>query len=516
MIRNRLIFRRSFLVSLVLPAFLVLPGSRVAAGPPRETWYGVFLTGKRAGYLAREEARETWQNQPADRTKMRMRLDLRVLGTPATTLKEQTTWATPQGVPLEETLVTYEKEEIALKVRARYGKRSVTFDAEGKNGSARRQGTLTLNPGERFWSGDSLLGEPTTAALPPDTTRFRYKSFDAETLTLRDAELSVGRRRKPSPDSEAEQRARREVVAVGGSPVTAYRRAFTWGGTAGTAWEDANGDLLRVDVGPLRLVRLSKAVASAPLTERLELTEVASFAPDRPITDPRALTRARYRIENLTAPLDTPDDDVQQITGREKRGENSYEALVSVTNGPVDSVPFVAMNDLAVAYRKAGIGDNWVKASVFVPSDRPEMIALAKKITGEATGAGQAAAALSAWVHKSMTYDVGAVFSGPRDAAQILQSKKGVCQDYATLLVTLARAAGIPAKHCIGLAYADGRFYGHAWAEVWIGKWVALEPTWGTPFADATHIKLAEGEPTADRPGASRLDAYKITFLDPK
>jgi hypothetical protein len=40
-----------------------------------------------------------------------------------------------------------------------------------------------------------------------------------------------------------------------------------------------------------------------------------------------------------------------------------------------------------------------------------------------------------------------------------------------------------------------------------------LEPTWGEPFADATHIKLAEGEPTTDRPAAARLDALKVFVL---
>jgi Flp pilus assembly protein TadD len=40
-----------------------------------------------------------------------------------------------------------------------------------------------------------------------------------------------------------------------------------------------------------------------------------------------------------------------------------------------------------------------------------------------------------------------------------------------------------------GLAYSGNSFGGHAWVEVWVGKWIELDPTWGTDFVDATHIR---------------------------
>jgi tetratricopeptide (TPR) repeat protein len=40
-----------------------------------------------------------------------------------------------------------------------------------------------------------------------------------------------------------------------------------------------------------------------------------------------------------------------------------------------------------------------------------------------------------------------------------------------------------------GLAYSGNSFGGHAWVEVWVGEWVELDPTWGTHFVDATHIR---------------------------
>jgi transglutaminase-like putative cysteine protease len=43
-------------------------------------------------------------------------------------------------------------------------------------------------------------------------------------------------------------------------------------------------------------------------------------------------------------------------------------------------------------------------------------------------------------------------------------------------------------------------FYYHAWAEVWLsdpagqGRWVAVDPTFNQVPADATHLRLVEGD----------------------
>jgi organic radical activating enzyme len=50
----------------------------------------------------------------------------------------------------------------------------------------------------------------------------------------------------------------------------------------------------------------------------------------------------------------------------------------------------------------------------------------------------------------------------------------------------------------VGVAYwPPGKGFGwHAWAEVYAqGRWISVDPTWNQAIADATHIKLAGGEP---------------------
>src|SRR5687767_15407920 len=53
-----------------------------------------------------------------------------------------------------------------------------------------------------------------------------------------------------------------------------------------------------------------------------------------------------------------------------------------------------------------------------------------------------------------------------------------------------SRAAGVPARAAAGLAHLGGKFYYHAWPEVFVGKWIAVDPTFGQFPADAAHLRF--------------------------
>jgi transglutaminase-like putative cysteine protease len=79
-------------------------------------------------------------------------------------------------------------------------------------------------------------------------------------------------------------------------------------------------------------------------------------------------------------------------------------------------------------------------------------------------------------------------------AADVLQLKRGDCNEHAVLYAALCRAAGIPAKTCAGIVYLDGSFYYHAWVELYLQQWISVDPTTNQFPADVTHIKFVEGE----------------------
>ncbi len=90
---------------------------------------------------------------------------------------------------------------------------------------------------------------------------------------------------------------------------------------------------------------------------------------------------------------------------------------------------------------------------------------------------GAMAQALLDWVQGALIYRSG-VSQGETTALDTFASRMGVCRDYAHLLVSLARAAEIPAR-CVA-AYAPGveppDF--HAVVELWLdGAWRLLDPT---------------------------------------
>ncbi|RDE06489.1 transglutaminase-like domain-containing protein [Sphingomonas aracearum] len=90
---------------------------------------------------------------------------------------------------------------------------------------------------------------------------------------------------------------------------------------------------------------------------------------------------------------------------------------------------------------------------------------------------GALATALAAWVRDNLRYRSNAS-SGTTTALDTFARRRGVCRDYAHLLVALARAGGIPAR-CVS-AYAPGvdppDF--HAVAELWLaGGWRLFDAT---------------------------------------
>ena len=83
-------------------------------------------------------------------------------------------------------------------------------------------------------------------------------------------------------------------------------------------------------------------------------------------------------------------------------------------------------------------------------------------------------------------------------ALDVLVTRKAECQGNTYLYAAFARSLGIPTRVVNGLVYSetfgDGFLY-HTWAESHLdGRWIPVDPTFGQVNADATHIKLLEGE----------------------
>lgn len=105
--------------------------------------------------------------------------------------------------------------------------------------------------------------------------------------------------------------------------------------------------------------------------------------------------------------------------------------------------------------------------------------------------------AILAWLDRNIRKEPVDTFS----ALDVLDAKRAECQGHAYLFAALARSLGVPTRVVNGLVYSSeyNGFLYHTWAESAVdGVWHAIDPTFGQPRADATHIALVRGENLAD------------------
>ena len=129
-----------------------------------------------------------------------------------------------------------------------------------------------------------------------------------------------------------------------------------------------------------------------------------------------------------------------------------------------------------------------------IQSDDPRIVRRAREITAARAQrgqdptrvAGQLANAVFNMLEKKITISVPS-------AVHVLETLTGDCNEHTVLYVALARSLGLPARTAVGLVYLRGSFFYHAWLEVWLGEWVAVDPTFGDAPADAAHIRFVIG-----------------------
>jgi hypothetical protein len=97
-----------------------------------------------------------------------------------------------------------------------------------------------------------------------------------------------------------------------------------------------------------------------------------------------------------------------------------------------------------------------------------------KQVVDSETDARKAAQRIADFVFK-LEKRSGAVAEAT--APEILRDNQGDCSEHARLFVSMCRAAGIPARTCSGFVCIASEWGAHAWAEIWVGRWIGVDPT---------------------------------------
>lgn len=316
-------------------------------------------------------------------------------------------------------------------------------------------------------------------AVEPDGTEATYLTFDPTVGKIYEIAMRVGGK---------------ETIKVDGEKVEAtqvFSEAEIMPGMTSVFWVHPERGILRLRQPMLGNVDL----VLEPATREEALAEETSPLPDvfvksvvgcdMRIPHPSEVDEALYRLvlrkEDVTLPdfaadtrqLVAEDDDGTLLLRVSRRVPEAGAVLLPIQDLPEELQPALEPNSA-------------------IQSDEPALVAKAREIIGEETDAWRVAQLLEKWVYGHISKKtMGVAFAS---AAEVFEDATGDCTEHAVLLAAMCRAAGIPARVAMGVTYFNGVFGGHAWTEVWIGDWYALDGTLAYGSVDATHITLATGE----------------------
>jgi hypothetical protein len=238
-----------------------------------------------------------------------------------------------------------------------------------------------------------------------------------------------------------------------------------------TIYAKPDGTILRAEL-PFGITAQKEEKKDAkPISSNVALPNIASIPSNITITNPED-------VSYLSAKLTLAKPEGLCLSSPRQRFEN----------GLLEIRPVFLPKDGKIFPMK---GMDGMSETKFVQSKHPIIIQLATEIIGTENNSLKAATKIMDWVYNNIKKRPS---FGVPSSLEIAQYRTGDCNEHTTLFVALCRSIGIPAKMVVGLAYYEERFYYHAWAQVYCGQWIDIDPTFGQIPVDATHIQLIEGD----------------------
>jgi transglutaminase-like putative cysteine protease len=178
----------------------------------------------------------------------------------------------------------------------------------------------------------------------------------------------------------------------------------------------------------------------------------------------------------------------------------------------------VAVYELAydLSECQGDLPDFYTQPDLHIESNNPQIVALAEQLSAGKGTACEKIEAFYNYIGNTLVYS----YNGNNWGAQAALGPMGAdCTEYASLLIALSRAAGIPARYLEGLHYFPEESEAiarteHAWVEVYLPGigWTPIDPTLGRSslnraqyFARSTpgHIIVTQGRSPSTLRGAS-------------
>lgn len=134
----------------------------------------------------------------------------------------------------------------------------------------------------------------------------------------------------------------------------------------------------------------------------------------------------------------------------------------------------------------------YLASSVYVDSEYQEIAELAASIAPDHLSDEEKMTNIHTWITNNIAYDYDAYLKQDGDlvkASQVLESKIGICRDYAFLYAALARASHLPTKIVYGQTDSGSSQGLHAWNEVLVdNEWISVDSCWDAGYINGKNF----------------------------
>ena len=281
---------------------------------------------------------------------------------------------------------------------------------------------------------------------------------------------------------------RQEKLEYEGKPVETYVIKQRFSGIETILWVDGDGTVIKETNNQGFKSFKEPANVAQKLDKPLSVSNLITMSlikPNRPINRSDQLREITFHLEPIRSSDLILQDHRQKVLKTEALPNDFYRVTLQVKTEPERIVGFSNWPKKSLLYAK------YLEESAEVQSHHPMIVSLASELAGETENDWEVAQDINRWVYLNL----GKELVDTVTALDALHERRGECQSHTYLFAALARAVGIPTRIVNGLVYSKeyAGFLYHAWPEVYVGEWRALDPTFGQSEVDATHIKLTEG-----------------------
>lgn len=454
------------------------PEGEAVASDAVERWYEMFESGQKLGFIRVVWAPSTWEGRPSVRdTTTTSTVSVRdMMGT-----EEENQVETTAEVERDAHGTLHWMRSVSVQDGRRSSGVEVTWTGAGYvatttvSGSSQRVEVAAATPAhvdpeaflhERVARGELRVGD-----------RLVCRQLDVAARTVVEMPVEVvGAEPGPGPKGDV--------------PCLKVKVTDPSTGSESWWWLDAEGAVARYRVLSTDIRRVSAETARRrPASPHTYSITTPSAPPlERVFTANRCLVDVHVRPDPDRPLPEPPASPFSRVLAVEPDARGGHVLRVECLAYPA---PADVRATLPVA-GEAFAPD--LEATALMPIAHPTVVRAARRAIGDATDAKVAVERIGDFVFGLRKESA----VGEANAVEILETMRGDCSEHATLFVALCRAVGVPARKCSGFVNVGEAWGSHAWAEVWVGAWMGVDPTTNDVGTAARYVFFGY----ADRPDA--------------